>query len=398
MLIGIVGHRNVGKSTFFKACTLAEVAISPVPFTTIKPNHGIGFIKVECAEKFFKTKCNPRFGFCIDGNRFIPIDLMDVAGLIPESHLGKGLGLEFLNDIREADALIHVIDISGSTDEKGNIVPPLSHDPLKDVKFLENELDYWYLSILKKGWDKFTRSLRQENLNIKQALAKQLSGLKVTEEIVEDSIKKLKLLHHPDQWNEDDLMNLARELRKITKPMIIAANKIDIQGSAMYLKNLKEQFKENLIIPCSADSEIALKEAAKHNLIKYIPGEDDFTILDEKKLNEIQLKALNYIKNNVLKVYGSTGVQDVLNHSVFDLLKYLAIFPGGVSNLADKDGNIIPDCFLMPPNSTALDFAYKLHTDIGKKFIKAIDVKRKIPVGKEYSLKNRDVIEIKTSN
>jgi len=398
MLIALVAKPSAGKSTFFKAATLAEVDIAPHPFTTIKSQEGIAFVKVQCVDKEFNTQCNPRYGYCINHNRFVPVRLMDVPGLIEDAHLGEGLGLEFLNDIREADALIHVIDISGSTDERGNPVPPLSHDPLKDVKFLENELDYWYLSILKKGWDKFTRSLRQENLNIKQALAKQLSGLKITEEIVEDSIKKLKLLHHPDQWNEDDLMNLARELRKITKPMIIAANKVDIQGSEMYLKNLKEKFKDYLIIPCSADSEIALKEAAKHNLIKYIPGEDDFTILDEKKLNPNQLNALNYIKNNVLKVYGSTGVQDVLNHSVFDLLKYLAIFPGGVSNLADKDGNIIPDCFLMPPNSTALDFAYKLHTDIGKKFIKAIDVKRKIPVGKEYSLKNRDVIEIKTSN
>ena len=398
MLIALVAKPSARKSTFFKAATLAEVDIAPHPFTTIKSQEGIAFVKVQCVDKEFNTQCNPRYGYCINHNRFVPVRLMDVPGLIEDAHLGEGLGLEFLNDIREADALIHVIDISGSTDERGNPVPPLSHDPLKDVKFLENELDYWYLSILKKGWDKFTRSLRQENLNIKQALAKQLSGLKITEEIVEDSIKKLKLLHHPDQWNEDDLMNLARELRKITKPMIIAANKVDIQGSEMYLKNLKEKFKDYLIIPCSADSEIALKEAAKHNLIKYIPGEDDFTILDEKKLNPNQLNALNYIKNNVLKVYGSTGVQDVLNHSVFDLLKYLAIFPGGVSNLADKDGNIIPDCFLMPPNSTALDFAYKLHTDIGKKFIKAIDVKRKIPVGKEYSLKNRDVIEIKTSN
>src|SRR3989344_5422243 len=398
MIISVAGKPSVGKSTMFKAATLAEVEIASHPFTTIKSHEGIAFIKLECVDKFFNTQCNPRYGYCINHFRFVPIKLYDIPGLIEDAHKGEGLGLEFLNDIREADALIHIIDISGSTDEKGNSVPPLSHDPLKDVKFLENELDYWYLNILKKGWDKFVKSLRQENLNIKQALAKQLSGLKVTEEIVEHAIKKLKLLHHPDQWNEDDLMNLARELRKITKPMIIAANKVDIQGSEMYLKNLKEKFKDYLIIPCSADSEIALKEAAKHNLIKYIPGEDDFTILDEKKLNPNQLNALNYIKNNVLKVYGSTGVQDVLNHSVFDLLKYLAIFPGGVSNLADKDGNIIPDCFLMPPNSTALDFAYKLHTDIGKKFIKAIDVKRKIPVGKEYSLKNRDVIEIKTSN
>jgi len=397
MIISVAGKPSVGKSTMFKAATLAEVEIASHPFTTIKSHEGIAFIKLECVDKFFNTQCNPRYGYCINHFRFVPIKLYDIPGLIENAHLGEGLGLEFLNDIREADALIHIIDISGSTDEKGNPVPPLSHDPLKDVKFLENELDYWYLNILKKGWDKFVKSLRQENLNIKQALAKQLSGLKVTEEIVEHAIKKLNLLHHPDQWNDKDLMDLARELRKATKPMVIAANKIDVAGSEFYLEKLKEEFSEYHIIPCSADSEIALREAAKHKLINYIPGEDNFGIIDESKLTEKQLNALNYIKNNVLKKYNSTGVQDILNYAVFNLLKYIAVFPGGVNKLEDSEGRKLPDCFLLPHNSTALDFAFKIHTDIGNHFVKAINVKTKQAVGKEYLLKNLDVIEIKTN-
>src|SRR3989344_408738 len=397
MIISVAGKPSVGKSTMFKAATLAEVEIASHPFTTIKSHEGIAFIKLECVDKFFNTQCNPRYGYCINHFRFVPIKLYDIPGLIENAHLGEGLGLEFLNDIREADALIHIIDISGSTDEKGNPVPPLSHDPLKDVKFLENELDYWYLNILKKGWDKFVKSLRQENLNIKQALAKQLSGLKVTEEIVEHAIKKLNLLHHPDQWNDKDLMDLARELRKATKPMVIAANKIDVAGSEFYLEKLKEEFPEYHIIPCSADSEIALREAAKHKLINYIPGEDNFGIIDESKLTEKQLNALNYIKNNVLKKYNSTGVQVILNYAVFNLLKYIAVFPGGVNKLEDSEGRKLPDCFLLPHNSTALDFAFKIHTDIGNHFVKAINVKTKQAVGKEYLLKNLDVIEIKTN-
>ena len=239
--------------------------------------------------------------------------------------------------------------------------------------------------------------MRQENLNIKQALAKQLSGLKVTEEIVEHCIKKLRLLHHPSEWSEDDLLNLSRELRKATKPMIIAANKIDIAGGEFYLEKLKEEFSEYKIIPCSADSEIALREAAKHKLINYIPGEDDFEILDENKLSEQQLNALNYIKNNVLKKYNNTGVQEILNYAVFNLLKYIAVFPGGVNKLEDSEGKKLPDCFLLPHNSTALDFAFKVHTDIGNHFVKAINVKTRQAVGKEYLLKNLDVIEIKTN-
>ena len=192
-------------------------------------------------------------------------------------------------------------------------------------------------------------------------------------------------------------MNLAHELRKVTKPMIIAANKIDIEGSLFYLDKLKEEFSEYRIIPCSADSEVALREAAKHKLISYIPGEDNFTINDKKKLTQEQLNALNFIKKNVLEKYNSTGVQDVLNYAVFDLLKYISVFPGGVNKLQDSDGRTLPDCFLMPQNSTALDFAFKLHTDIGNNFVKAINVKSKQAVGKEYKLKNLDVIEIKTS-
>jgi len=397
MLISLAAKPSVGKSTFFKAATLAEVDIAPHPFTTIKSQEGVAFVKVPCVDKEFNTQCNPRYGYCINHNRFVPIRLMDIPGLVENAHLGDGLGLEFLNDIREADALIHLIDISGSTDEKGNPVKPLSHNPLKDIKFLENELDYWYLGILKKGWDKFVKTLKNENLNIKQALAKQLSGLKVNEEIVEDCIKKLNLIHNPNSWNDNDLFNLAKELRKITKPMIIAANKIDVEGSLYNLDKLKNEFAYYKIIPCSSEAEIALREAAKHKLINYVPGENNFEIIDEDKLTLNQLNALNFIKENILNKYGSTGVQNILNYIVFDLLKYVAIFPGGVNKLEDSEGRRLPDCFLMPENSTALDFAFKLHTDIGNNFVKAINVKTKQAVGKDYILKNLDVIEIKTN-
>lgn len=395
MLIGIVGHPNVGKSTFFKACTLAEVEISSVPFTTIEPNHGIGFVKIECAERFFGTKCNPRFGFCIDGSRFVPIDLLDVAGLVPDSHLGKGLGLEFLNDLNQADALIHIIDISGSTDEKGNQVPPLSYDPLKDVKFLENELDHWYLSILKKGWDKFVRQIKQENLNVKKALAKQLSGLNIKEELIEHLIRKLKLLHNPKDWSKEDLMNLAHELRRITKPMIIAANKIDVSGSKMYLDKLREEFPDYIVVACSAESEVALREAAKHKLINYIPGENKFEI--KGGLSEVQEGALDFIKKNVLDVYGNTGIQQVLDTVVFKLLKCIVVYPvENESKLTDSSDKVLPDAFLLKSGATALDLANKVHTDIAEKFIAAIDAKTKKRFGKDHCLENNDVVRIMT--
>ena len=397
MLIGIVGKPSCGKSTFFKAQTLANVEIASYPFTTINPNHGTGFVRVECVDKEFSTKCNPRFGYCIDSKRFVPVELLDVAGLVPGAHEGKGMGNQFLDDLNQADVLIHIIDVSGSTNEKGEPVPALSYNPANDIKFLERELDMWYLRLMEKGWDRFARTVNQEKPELNKAVAKQLSSFRVTELLVKQVREKLKLPDDIMKWDRNILLQIATDLRKETKPMVIACNKIDVKGASENFERLKKEFPDRLMVPCSAEAELALREAAKHGLIKYIPGDDYIGNIDEQKLSEKQKTALNFIKTEVLEKYGSTGVQKVLDIAVFQLLGYVAIFPGGVNKLADQHGNRLPDCFLMPHGTTALDFAFKLHTDIGNHFIKAIDVKSKRPVGKEHILQNRDVIEIVTS-
>ncbi|MBW2995272.1 redox-regulated ATPase YchF [Candidatus Woesearchaeota archaeon] len=397
MIIGVVGKANVGKSTFFKAATLAEVEIANYPFATIAPNHGVGHVKVKSVAQEFNKIPNPREGFYIDGWRFVPVKMIDVAGLVPGAHEGKGMGNQFLNDLNQADALIHVIDVSGSTNEKGEPVQPLSYDPAKDIEFLEVELDMWYLGILKKGWEKFARRVVQEKQDIAKALDKLLSGLGATEDLIKNTIKELNLDPMPTKWTDEQIKQLATILRKITKPMIIACNKIDIPNADKNFERLKKQFPDRIMVACSAESELALREAHKNQMIKYIPGEKKFEITHEEKLNEKQRSALDYIKKNVLDKFNSTGVQEVLDKAVFELLEYKAIFPGGVGKLEDKDGNVIPDCFLMPKDATALDFAFRIHTDIGNKFVKAIDVRKRLPVGKDHILKHRDIIEIMTS-
>jgi len=391
MLLGLVGKPSCGKSTFFKAATLAEVEIAPYPFTTIKPNHGIGYVKVECIDKEFNTQCNPAKGFCISHQRFVPIELMDVAGLVPGASEGKGLGNQFLDDLREADAFIHIVDASGKTDVLGKQTE--NYDPREDVKFLEDELDAWYHNLLLKVWKGFSRKAELENTKFSEAVAKQFSGLKVKEEQVKKVLLKLALPEKPSNWDEKQLKDFASELRKISKPMIIAANKCDDEEALKNIENLKKNFKEHLIIPCSADSELALRQAAKAGLIEYIPGEKDFKIL--KTITGQQKQALDKIKKNVLDKYEfGTGVQKILNTGVFDLLKYIAIFPGSPNKLKDSKGRILPDCFLLPSGSTALDFAYHLHTDFGKNFIRAIDARTKMAWGKEHVLKHRDILEI----
>ena len=421
MLIGLIGKPSVGKSTFFKAATLAEVEIASYPFTTIKANHGVGYVKVDCVDKEFNTQCHPNHGFCINHQRFVPVELMDVAGLVPGASEGKGLGNQFLDDLRQADVFIHIVDVSGKTDVEGK--PTNNYNVLQDVVFLEDELNKWYYNIFLKVWKSFARKTEMENAKFSERVAQQFSGLKVNEEQVKKVLRKLNFPERSSIWNEEQVKKFTSELRKESKPMIIAANKIDTEKGKENYEKLKEKFPDLIIIPCSADSELALREAAKEELIHYVSGEKDFVIKGsprdtqrghknlqagdsskddsgepsgEPELNEKQMEALNKIKENVLEVYGNTGVQEILNYAVFDLLKYIAIFPAGANKLADSKGNVLPDCFLLPYRSTALDFAYFLHTDFGKNFIKAIDARSKKVLGKSYELKHRDALEIVT--
>lgn len=393
MLIGIVGRPSSGKSTFFKAATLMDVLIASYPFATIKPNHGVANVKIEDLAPEFGKISNPREGYIKGENgkwRFVPFDLMDVAGLVEGASEGKGLGNEFLNDLAGADAFIHVVDVSGETNGEGK--PSENYYPGEDIRMVENELDLWYRGIFLKGWKTFARTVEMQKGKLSEAITKQFSGLKVNEADVKRVILKSNLNpERPNLWSEDDVIKFTQILRKETKPMIIAANKIDRPNGKLNYEKIKSEFNYP-IIPCFAEGELALREADRAEMIDYVSGNNNFEL--KKNLSEKQKEALDSI-SKILNEYGSTGVQEVLNKIVFDILKYICIFPAG-DKLSDSKGNVLPDCYLMPPDSTALDFAFRLHSDIGKNFVKAIDVRSKKAVGKDYILKHRDGLEIMT--
>jgi ribosome-binding ATPase YchF (GTP1/OBG family) len=390
MEVGIVGKPNVGKSTFFKAATLIDAEIANFPFTTIKPNIGMAAVRVKCACKELGVSCNPKNSVCMDGQRYIPVKAIDVAGLVPGAHEGKGLGNQFMDDLRMADALIHVIDIAGRTNEKGE--PATDHDPETDIKFLIEEIDLWFYSILKKSWHKISSKIKYNNKDLLKELSEQMAGLGISEYYVKKALDNSGL-YDKSGWEDEDIKAFASKLREIAKPILIAGNKIDLDAKKNY-----ERLKENyLLTAVCAEAELALRQAHNAGVIKYLPGDSDFTILKED-LPEKQKKALDFMRTNILAKYDGTGVQKCINSAVFDVLKLIVVYPvENEGKLTDSKGNVLPDARLLPEGSKAIDLAYKIHTDIGDRFIGAIDCKTKKKIGRETVLKDGDVIKILTS-
>jgi ribosome-binding ATPase YchF (GTP1/OBG family) len=395
-LAGVVGKTNVGKSTFFAAATLAPVEISNRPFVTLSPSVGVGYIRKRCVHvELGLPRCDPAQGFCINGWRFIPVKLVDIPGLIPGAHEGKGLGNRFLDAIRQADAIILIVDAAGATDEAGNPVPPGTYDPIEEVRWLEVELEEWIYGIISSDWQRFAMKVSTTGEDPVEALTRRLSGLSVRREHVEKALEYAGLTGKKlTDWSQKDLKMFARGLRK-AKPMLIAANKADIPEAEDNIKRMKKELKDYIIVPTSAAAELALRRAAKAGLIEYLPGDPDFKILREDRLTPQQLKALEYIRERVLRKWGSTGVQEAINRTFLDLLQMIVVYPVEDANrYTDSKGRILPDAYLVPKGTTARQLAYMIHTDLGKTFLYAINAKTKMRVGEDYILQDNDVIKI----
>jgi hypothetical protein len=383
--VGLAGKPNAGKSTFFKAATLAEVEIANYPFTTIDANHGVSSVRVPCPCKELGE--GKECGKCRDGVRYVPIELIDVAGLVPDAHLGKGLGNEFLDSLRVAEAVIHVLDASGSADAEGNPVGVGNYDPMKDVEFLKREIGMWLFGILNRNWERLMRRVRAEGIKIEPLISEQLAGAGVTDQHVRWALSVMK--GDPTKWGEEEMKRFAGLLRDASKPMIIAANKVDV-APPEFVERLKAL--DEIVVPTSAAAEVALRMADKSGAIRYRPGDQDFELV--KDLSGPQKAGLEKIRA-ILKGMGNTGVQECIDRAVFELLDYIPVFPvEDEGKWTDRNGVVLPDAYLMKKGSTTKDLAYRIHTDIGDSFLFALDGRSKRRLGEKHELKAGDVIKI----
>jgi ribosome-binding ATPase len=380
MLIGVVGAPNKGKSTFFAAATLIDAQIANYPFTTITPNRGVTYVSAPCPHTLLGLpKCDPKNSKCIGGLRLVPVGMIDVPGLVPDAHSGKGLGNKFLDSIREADVLIQVVDATGKTDLQGN--PCETASPAEEVAFLQEEIALWLSDIMMRG-AKGKGAI---------GLASSLTGLRISEAMLHKAALACGLDINNGVPDDDGAKRLARELVAMRMPVVVACNKIDVAGARQGFERVKREAGRTAM-PCSAAVELALRKAEHAGLVEYRPGDADFVVKGAP--NEKQSEALSAMKRVLLENNGS-GVQQIIDYIVYQHLNCIVVYPvEDEHKYSNNKGEILPDAHLVPRGTTALQLAAMVHTDLAHKFIGAIDCKRHIRVGAEHALENGDIIKI----
>ncbi|MGA9744794.1 MAG: YchF-related putative GTPase [Nitrososphaeraceae archaeon] len=393
--VGLIGKTNAGKTTFFNSATSSNEEISTYPFTTKHPKIGNASVISLCVHREFNLKDSPKNSTCVDGWRFIPVELVDLPGLIKGAWEGKGLGNQFLSVAAQSDVLLHIVDASGSIDSSGRLAEPGTGDPIADVSDIEEEMILWYLKLFEGNRDKIIRSINSGSDAV-QSITEIFQGIGVKEWHVKRALEENEL-NDKKIGDFDPLQSrrFASTLRELSKPTLIVANKVDLSAAADNFKRLREHNKHMLVVPCSADAELTLRRAQVKGLIRYFPGDERFEINEKTSLNEKQKWALNFIRKDILGEYLQTGVQFALNVAVFKLLNMNVVYPvADPGKLSDKRGNVLPDAYLMRSGSSVEDLANEIHSDLAKGILYAVDVRNGLRLPINYLVKDRDVLSI----
>ncbi|MEF8779662.1 MAG: redox-regulated ATPase YchF [Haloferacaceae archaeon] len=385
--VALAGKPNAGKSTFFRAATMADVDVGNYPFTTIDPNRGIAHVRARCPCLDLESRCgNER---CRGGKRYVPVELVDVAGLVPGAHEGRGLGNQFLDELTNADVILHVVDASGGTNAEGEPVDVGSHDPLEEVDFVEEEMDRWLVGIVDRNWESIERKSRSPGFDVDEALTEMLTGFGATEADVGAVLRTFEYPEDPKKWTDDHRETLARAIRRRTKPLVLVANKADV-APAENLARLREA--ERPVVPASAEGELALRRAEEAGAVEYDPGDGAFDVVGD--LTEAQRTGLETVRELMVE-RGGTGVQAALDAAVYDLLEMITAYPvQDAGKWTDGQGNVLPDAHLLPRGSTPLDLAFEVHSDIGDGYLHAVDARSNRRISEDHELSEGDVIKI----
>ncbi|KAI1007677.1 putative GTP-binding protein [Podosphaera aphanis] len=355
-----------------------EIAAKDFSFTTIDPQRAVGYLQIDCACKRYNLsqRCRPNYGSCVEGKRSVPIELLDVAGLVPGAHEGKGLGNKFLDDLRHADALIHVVDVSGTTDAEGKATR--GYDPSHDIVWLRSEIVQWILGNLTQKWGSIKRRHIAVKATAVETLQGQFSGYGSTTPVIARTLDRLALKEPLESWTPEIIKKVVEAFTDEKFPTVIALNKIDhADADKNILKITKVQNPQSIVL-CSAISEIFLRKLAKQGFVRYTEGSEFVYTRDDlieegdptggglRELDDKLRTRIENLKDMVLYRFGSTGVVQVLSRAA-ELLGLVPVFPvrnaTAFSSGTSNSQVVFRDCVLVNRGSTVGDVARKVLGD-----------------------------------
>ncbi len=313
--IGIVGMPNAGKSSLFNALTKAGAEAANYPFTTIEPNVAVVGVRDERLEQVAET---------VGSSEIVwdTVDFHDIAGLVAGAHQGEGLGNRFLANIRETDAIVHVVRAHG---DKSVVHPEGDVNPLRDIETIETEL---ILADLEQGERRVERVARQARSGDRAAVAEERWLRAVIEEL--QAGRPARGVQVPEE-----APNAARDLGSLTvKPVLFVAN-VD-EGSeevpAEIAEHAAAQGARAVAVSSRIESELAELE-----------DEDAAAMREELGVSE-------------------SGLQRVIREA-FALLRLIAFFTAGEGKPAQS--------WHLRDGLTAWHAAGEIHSDIQKGFVRA---------------------------